>query len=603
MDVNSQKIKERTVLTSIAVNIFLVMNKAIFGAMSNTPLLFLDAVHSGVDMLSSLMAYASIRVSRMGSKDESRMYMQAENLASILISFLILLGAWKVLQMALEPQLLFKDSLPNFWLAILGTLISICVLYIISRYKMHMGGKVRSHAILADGYDSWMDMYSSLAVLVSLLGSLVGVSLNKIVGVLIALLIAKEGVAVLFRSARLFLKGIYSEMEEVDDMKTEVEYARIDIKKYIQRVKSIWKYMFAAILLVYLLSGIYVVESDEHGIVKRFGEAVEKDIGPGLHYRLPWPVETVLKTKVTQVNRLEIGFRLEKKAYDSAMQPELWESSHGTGSYEKVPKESMIVSGDENIVDINLIVQYRISDQSKFLFNSREPNRVVKDVVEASVRQVIGNKSIDEALTGGKLEIQGEVEDMVQETLDSYDVGVDILAVQLQDVHPPTEVAQAFKDVASAREDKDKIINDALAYKNDVLPKARGNADKIMREAEAYKAMRINKANGDVDRFMKLYGQYVKHKNITKTRIYIETLEKVLPKTRLYVIDPSTSSGRGIDYSSLTMLKELNLKNEQGVVGDSKSQNSVEEDYGYDEGYYLDEGEMFRKTELGPTLL
>ena len=182
---------------------------------------------------------------------------------------------------------------------------------------------------------------------------------------------------------------------------------------------------------------------------------------------------------------MELGFRLEKVPYRGDMSPELWESVHGTGDYRKKPDESLMITGDENIVDINLIIQYRINDPSKFLFTTREPHRVIRNVVEASIREVIGYKSIDEALTTGKSGIQAEVESHVQKTLVEYDSGLHVLAVQLQDVHPPIEVADAFKDVASAREDKNRIINDADAYKNEVLPKARGSAQKIIQEAEA----------------------------------------------------------------------------------------------------------------------
>ncbi len=602
MDERTQNIKENTTLVSFSVNIFLVIIKLFFAYMSNTTLLLLDAAHSLVDSIVSLTAFASIRIKRMKKDSNSIVYMQLENLAGIIISLVIIFGAYEVLKTALEPRLFFGDTLPNFPLAIIGTLISIGTLYFISRYKVHMGGKTNSPAIVADGYDSWMDMYSSIAVLVSLLGSLVGISLNKIAGFFIALLIFKLGVESLIRSVKSLLKSLYADMDNVNGNEAWNDVQKIDTGKYLEKLKNIWKYAIITGLIIYILSGIYVVETDEQGIVKRFGKETGIKSEPGIHYHLPWPIEKVVKTRVTQVNRMELGFRLEKVPYRGDMSPELWESVHGTGDYRKKPDESLMITGDENIVDINLIIQYRINDPSKFLFTTREPHRVIRNVVEASIREVIGYKSIDEALTTGKSGIQAEVESHVQKTLVEYDSGLHVLAVQLQDVHPPIEVADAFKDVASAREDKNRIINDADAYKNEVLPKARGSAQKIIQEAEAYKSKRINMAEGDVDRFIKLYEEYKQHKNTTKTRLYLETIEKVLPNTKLMIIDPKTSN-KNIDYSTLYILKEMSNTREE-IENQRIEKTILSDEDDYDNTYFMeDEDDILIRSEKTPTIL
>ncbi|MFH1403081.1 MAG: FtsH protease activity modulator HflK [Candidatus Altiarchaeota archaeon] len=612
---NNQTVKEQTALISFAVCVFLAINKAMFGYMSNTSLLFLDAAHSLVDSLTSVLAYVSIRIGRIESKEQFKLVHQVENLAAILISFFILFGAYEVFKRALEPKLLFDNIVPNFPLAIVGTLISLGASYFMSKYKIHIGNKTNSPALVADGYDSYMDVYSSGAVLISLLGSLVGIGLNKIAGVLIAIMIAKVGVDILSKSARRFLKGLYQDMESAEMNNIEqVGHARmaVDIRKYYKRLKNLWKYTIVALIVVYLASGIFVVESDEEGVVKRFGVHTGEIMEPGLHYHLPWPVEAIIKTKVTQVNRLELGFRLEKTPYSDSFEPEFWESVHTTDSYTKVSDESMMVTGDENIVDVNMIVQYRIRDSAEYLFNTREPHRVIRDAVETATREVIGRKSIDEALTGGKMMIQSDVESIAQETLDAYGAGLDILAVQLQDVHPPSEVAASFKDVASAREDKNRIINDARAYQNDVLPKARGNAEKIVQDAQAYRTQRINTAMGDVERFMKVYEEYKKHMDTTRTRIYIETLENTLPQTKLFIIDAPDNGGGSLDYSKLILLNQLAYK-EQKTDAEPDAVNPMYDPNGYDmseeEEYWstadteLTEDELMSRIEKGPLLL
>ncbi|MFC2162243.1 FtsH protease activity modulator HflK [Candidatus Altiarchaeota archaeon] len=596
MAADNNDLKKQTALISLAVNIFLVITKALFAFMSNTSLLFLDSIHSFVDSLASILAYASIRISGMESRKDSRLFKQVENLASILISFIVLFGAYEVGRRALEPKLMFADSVPNFPLAIIGTLISIGVLYFISRYKIDLGSKTGSQVLIADGYDSKMDLYSSLAVLVSLLGTLVGISLNKVAGVMIAILIAKLGIEILVRSVKSFLNGLYHDMDGTQE--TESHASMIDLNAYLKVLKNVWKYAIIIGLAIYLMSGIYVIESDEEGIVLRFGKQVADHVQPGLHYHIPYPIESVLKTKITKVERLEFGFRYEKSPYGEAVDPELWESMHGKGSYRKVPDESLMVTGDENIVDLNLIVQYKVGDSSKFLLRSREPERIIRDVIESSVRQVMGAKLIDDALTGGKMSIQAEVEEMIQKTLDSYDTGIDILAVQLQDVHPPLEVADAFKDVASAREDKNRIINDANSYRNDVLPKARGNAQKIIHEAQAYKAQRINNAMGEADKFTSIYEQYRMYRNTTRTRLYLEAMEEVLSQTRLYIIDPEIVGEDSIDYPSLMLMKDF-LRSEKPI-------NDGAYDYSYDQEddpFYEqeDEEDILLRAEKSPT--
>ena len=290
------------------------------------------------------------------------------------------------------------------------------------------------------------------------------------------------------------------------------------------------------ILVIWLLTGIYVVGPDEVGVVRTFGEFT-RVTQSGLNWKFPSPIETANTPKVTEVKRIEFGFRSLKN-----------------GQYRTVEKESLMLTGDENIVDAEMIVQYKIKDPVKYLFNIVEPELTVREAAEASLRTVVGRNKIDETLTTGKFTIQEETKDQVQFILDKYESGIHIVAVQLQDVSPPKEVIGAFKDVASAKEDKNRMINQAEGYRNDVIPKARGEAEAMIRDAEGFKESRIKRAEGDATKFTTILKEYKKAKSITEKRLYLETMEKVLPGIDKIIV-PDKESGN--------MLNLLNLNPNQ----------------------------------------
>ncbi|OFW55109.1 MAG: HflK protein [Actinobacteria bacterium RBG_13_35_12] len=286
--------------------------------------------------------------------------------------------------------------------------------------------------------------------------------------------------------------------------------------------KTLLTIILAILIVAYLSTGIFVVAPDEQGVIRRFGKFVRIE-SPGLNYHLPYPLETVVTPAVTQVKRIEIGFR-----------------SIVTGQitrYQEIPDEALMLTGDENIVSADAIVQYKIKDPVSYLFNIILPEETVRNAAEASLRQVIGGRKIDDALTVGKYEIQEETKKLLQDLLDSYKSGIFVVAVQLQDVNPPKEVQEAFKDVASAKEDKSKYINQAQGYENDLIPKARGEAVQMTKEAEGYKIERIKKAEGDVAKFNNILTEYKKGEYITQARLYLETMEEILPNMNKVIVD------------------------------------------------------------------
>jgi len=285
-------------------------------------------------------------------------------------------------------------------------------------------------------------------------------------------------------------------------------------------------------LVLWLLTGIYVVGPDEVGVVQTFGK-YSRASQSGLNYHFPYPIETVKTPKVTEVKRIEIGFR-----------------SIGKNQYQTVERESLMLTGDENIVDAEMIVQYKIKDPEAYLFNFIKPELTVREASEASLRTVVGRHNIDEALTSGKFMIQEETKELVQSILDKYKTGILVVAVQLQDVSPPQQVIAAFKDVASAKEDKNKMVNQAEGYRNDIIPKARGEAQSMIREAEGYKKARIARAEGDVAKFSAVLKEYRKAKGVTETRMYLETMEEILPRIEKIII-PDAKSGNLINLLNL----------------------------------------------------
>jgi membrane protease subunit HflK len=287
---------------------------------------------------------------------------------------------------------------------------------------------------------------------------------------------------------------------------------------------SIYLIILVPVLMWFIMGGYYIVHPEEEGVVVRFG-VINRTTKSGFHLKFPPPIEKVYMPKVTEVMRDEIGFRIQ--------------SSEPPAKYRDMPEESLMLTGDENIIDLDVVVQYRIVDPLSYLFKVVEPQITLHAAAEAAIREVIGKHSIDEALTEGKADIQGEIKELLQRIITKYETGLTILAVQLQDVHPPKQVIGAFKDVASAREDKNRLINESEGYRNAIIPEARGEAAQLIKGAEGYKEEKIARAKGDADRFLAVLEEYKKAKNITRKRLYIETLEEVFPNLTKYVLEDS----------------------------------------------------------------
>tara|TARA_B100000700_G_scaffold316404_1_gene405903 strand:+ start:6 stop:1094 length:1089 start_codon:yes stop_codon:yes gene_type:complete len=295
------------------------------------------------------------------------------------------------------------------------------------------------------------------------------------------------------------------------------------------------------LLVVWTLSGLYRVLPDEQGVVLRFGKFV-KTTQPGLNYHFPYPIENVLTPKVTKVNRIDIGFRSER------------DTGFTSGGVADVPEESLMLTGDENIVNIDFSVFWVIKDAGKFLFKIQDPQGTVKAAAETAMREVIARSNIQPILTEGRSVIETDTQQIIQEILDEYNSGIQITQVQTQKADPPDQVIDAFRDVQAARADMERSKNEAEAYANDVIPRARGEAAKILQAAEAYKKEVVAKAEGEASRFLAIYNEYAKAKQVTQERMFLETMERVLADINKIIIDKESGSGV-VPYLPLQELK------------------------------------------------
>ena len=310
--------------------------------------------------------------------------------------------------------------------------------------------------------------------------------------------------------------------------------------------KRILLILLAIVIGIWLASGIYIVGPGEMGVIRQFGKEVDQT-SPGLRYRLPWPIQIRDVVHLAKVRRAEIGLRTDPY----------------TGKVRLEPKEALMLTGDENIVDAQLFVQYVVKDPSQFLFRVRESELALKTSAEVALRSVVGRNTIDYTMTEGRVVVQDEVKKYLQTLLDEYQTGLMVTEARLLVVDPPEEVKDAFHDVVRAWEDRERLMREAEGYREDLIPKARGESAQMVRSAEAYKEQRVIRAQGDATKFLDLLKTYKKAKDVTRERLYLETLDKVLPGREKYILPPE---GKG------SVLKWLPLKEAIAVKEEKKEE-------------------------------
>ncbi len=318
------------------------------------------------------------------------------------------------------------------------------------------------------------------------------------------------------------------------------------------------KYVFILALLVWILSGIYIIDPAEKGVVLRFG-AFQEETNQGPHWHLPYPIETLNRVNVEQIRTVQIGYR------DAV-------SNRRGGN---VSSESVMLTKDENMIDAKFAVQYKINDVQAYLFNVANPDATLRNVVESAIRQVVGKNSMDYILTDGRVAIADSIKEKSQELLNVYQTGLQITTVNMQDAQPPEQVQASFSDAVKAREDKQRLINESQTYANDILPKSRGKAARMLEEAKAYKSKVVSKSEGEASRFGQILAEYEKAPEVTRERLYRETMEIVLANTSKVVVDSKANSMMYLPIDKLIDAKKTRTK---VIVQEVQSEQSNSQD-------------------------
>ena len=486
--------KERTMALAVGVNLFVILLKFGLARVSGSLSMNASAWHSFADIFVGLFVLAGLfatRAEATSGQRTGRLSLVENSIALVVAGFIIVMGINIFRQVAGHPS----HELMNLGPVTLGSLLTIATAFIISRLLLYVGKQEESPSLIASGYHAQMELWASMVVVLGLAGSALGLkSLDRVAAVLVVLFVAFAGYDI-GTSALNALRA--RRLLQVHHNHTS---------------RSVWRVFLPTALtllaLFYLVSGLYVVQPGEQAVLRRFGQVLSSEIGPGLHYRLPWPIDRVDIISVTAIRRAETDLAL-------------------------------MLTGDENLINVRLGVHYQVNNPAAYLFRVTEADSLIASAAEAAVRQVIAEEAVDQVLTIDKAEIQRRAASIAQVTLDTYETGLNIVDVQLLESRPPEAVADAFQDVASAWEDKQTLVNEALADQNEAIPTARGDAAKTINTARAYAAEKLNGAAGDATRFVAQQTAHADRPEITHIRLYLEAIEKVLPGVQKFVLDPS----------------------------------------------------------------
>ncbi len=490
--------KERTVLVTIIINALLIAFKFWLAGASGSLALRASALHSIADATIGGFVLVGLLISRWDDARNQRkgQVSAVENWVALAVAAAIFYVGFDIVIEVLGGQ---SPELKNLGPITLASLVTVAVAYFIARYKLYVGRQTNSPALIAGGYHSQMDIYASIVVVAGLGGAALGLpNLDRAAAAVVVVFILFSGYEI--------ASSAISALRHREALDIEGESG----KPHIHEPAGIWRAFIpvSALILValYLLSGFYIVMPGEAAVVRRFGSVIAGNVGAGLHYRLPWPVERVDVVALNAVRRAETP-------------------------------ASLMLTGDENLINVRLSIHYTVTDPAKFLLNVVEPEGLVQQAAESAMRQVVANEAVDALLTVDKASIQQKAAALAQESLNGYDSGLRVVGVQLLESSPPPEVADAFRDVSSAREDKNTFINEALAYQNEILPVARGDAETIIQAANAYRSEKTSQATGEASQFASQQGAYAQAPDITRLRLYLEAIENVLPGARKFVLD------------------------------------------------------------------
>jgi len=480
--------KERTILIAVIANIILIILRFFLANISGSLGLEANAWHSLTDVFVSSVVFLGLFAGRIGAKKYTNVISRLENILALFVSVFIFYMGIEILFDALGNE---GKELKYVAFSAAGAFLGVIINYFMARYKLYVGMQTNSQSLIADGYHSKMDMYCSIAVLVGLTGSLFGMnSLEKITAIIAMVFMFIAAYEIFITNIKMLISG-----------DTHMDCQGHSHFKFSAKNKKVLAGICLGFAAAYMVSGVYFVKWDEQGIVQRFGAVTKENVSPGLHYRLPYPVEKVVLVKKDNIRNVQSGTNL-------------------------------LLTGDTNLVNVNMGIQYKVSDAVKYSLKVNNLDSLIKAVATTSIRQVVGEKNIDYLLSTGKAEVEVSSKKLLQEALDRNNTGVQVVNLQLLEMTPPEEIIDSFQDLASARQDKATYINEAQAYRNTIIPEVRGNSYKTIKEAEAYKDEKIKIAQGDALLFVQKFEEYQKYKGVTEYRLYMETMDKILPKVK-----------------------------------------------------------------------
>jgi modulator of FtsH protease HflK len=488
--------KERTVLVTLLVSALLIGFKFWLASASGSLSLRASATHSVADAAILGFVLLGLGIARW---DASRRGLGAgvsriENWVALSVAGAIFYVGFDIVREVLLGE---PPDLRNVGPVALAALVTIPVAFVLARYLRYVGEQTDSPALRASGYHAQMDIYASAVAVAGLLGAALGLpSLDRAAAAVVV-------VFVLFAGYEIVSSAIQAIRAQTTIATTE-GHARGHA--HTGRGRLVVPVAVLLLLALYLLSGLYIVQPGEVAVVRRFGGVVGGNVGPGLHYRLPWPIDRETIVAVDTLRRTETP-------------------------------TSLMLTGDESLIAVRASVNYSVSDPVAFILNVADAEDLARQAGESALRQIVAQEGVDALLTLDKAAIQQRAAALAQAMLDRYGAGVAVRGVQLLESSPPPEVADAFRDVASAREDRNTFINEALAYQNEVVPVARGQAETTIQAANAYSSEKLARATGEAAEFASRQGAYAQAPVVTRTRLYLEAVEKVLPGARTFILD------------------------------------------------------------------
>ncbi len=556
-----RRIKAATI--SIIVNLVMVAIQFYGAWLSKSQGMRADAFHSfsdiGVSSLVLISILATFKLKKWGKGIED----------GIAVFIGIIIGWVGISVLRSSGTVADAAPLQNVPTAIVLTWICILIAYFVSRYKLRVGEECDAASLRADGHHSRMDMYSSIAVMIGLLGNWSGLNLDAVASVIVGLMILRLSLVVLAAAAQNALRPDGHIADAVGQLEgngnwvalfatvlgrigMDPEVVQQSVQRAVAFLKGKKRMACAALIVLlpawYAASGLYVIGADELGVLTRFGRLQDAAVQPGLHYRLPAPFSTLHRAKPGRVFQLEFGFRtVGTRGVSTEPQAYLWENRHLSGLYEKKLEESILLTGDKNEVDLNFTIEYRLMPEAlaRYYFNTAAPETIIRALAQQNIQNIAGTMELTDVLTTGRTQVEKQIIAALQPMLDMLEVGVEITAARLQDVHPPAKVVSAFRSVAAAREERATIIHQAEAYRNETLPDARGGAFVLQDDAAAYVAEKRLQAKGEASQFTALAAVHLAHPEAVKFLWYVATLEKSLQDSRIVLFDKEITQGEG----------------------------------------------------------